>query len=88
MDTEFPPNPDQLIPFELLAIITDITKIISSNLDLDSLIEDSVELIRNKFNYCHIHLYLVDEAENWAVLRVGTGVIGNLMLEQGYNKNR
>ena len=52
----------------------------SSILDVDELIRNTVELIRERFNLYYVGLFLVDEAQEYAVLRAGTGEAGRAML--------
>jgi GAF domain-containing protein len=53
-------------------------------LDVDELINTSVNLIRDQFGFYYVGLFLVDEAKEWAVLRAGTGEAGQLQLAQGH----
>ena len=60
-------------------------------LDADELEQQVVELIRQRFDYYYVGLFLVDEsgewtgeADRWAVLRAGTGEVGRTMLAGGH----
>ncbi len=56
----------------------------SSMLDPDRLIEQSVNLIKQQFDLYYVGLFLVDEQNQYAVLRAGTGEAGRQMLAQGH----
>ncbi len=54
----------------------------------ERLIQQVIELIRERFDLYYVGLYLVDETdsqseERWAVLQAGTGEAGKALLEQG-----
>jgi signal transduction histidine kinase len=64
-----------------------ISEAVSSILEPDELERQVVELIRQRFDYYYVGLFLVDESSElgrWAVLRAGTGEAGRHMLEQGH----
>lgn len=54
----------------------------ASILEADRLIQQVVELIRDRFDLYYTGLFLVDEAGEWAVLEAGTGEAGRKMLAQ------
>jgi GAF domain-containing protein len=56
----------------------------TSILEIDRLIQQVVELIRERFNLYYVGLFLIDEAGEWAVLRAGTGEAGQAMLARGH----
>lgn len=55
-----------------------------SILEVDRLIQQTVELIRERFGLYYVGLFLVDRAKEWAVLRSGTGEAGRAMLARGH----
>jgi GAF domain-containing protein/HAMP domain-containing protein len=57
---------------------------VSSILDADQLIQQVVELIRDRFGLYYVGLFLADEANEWAVLQAGTGEAGRAMLARGH----
>jgi GAF domain-containing protein len=67
---------------ERLQAAAEISRAASSILDVDELINTSVNLIRDRFNFDYIGLFLVDEAKEWAVLQAGTGEAGRIQLER------
>lgn len=52
--------------------------------DVNSLINDTIELIRDQFGFYHAGLFLVDENREYAVLKAATGEIGQRMLERNH----
>jgi len=56
----------------------------TSILDLDILVTTAVELIRERFDFYYVGLFLTDENNQWAILRAGTGEAGLEMLRRGH----
>jgi GAF domain-containing protein len=56
----------------------------TSILEIERLIQQVVELIRERFDLYYVGLFLTDEAGEWAVLRAGTGEAGQAMLLRGH----
>ncbi|MFP4394493.1 MAG: GAF domain-containing protein [Anaerolineales bacterium] len=50
-----------------------IARYISSILDLDELLEQVAELIKQRYGYNYVAIYLLDEAKAYLVLRAGAG---------------
>jgi len=67
-----------------LQTAAEISRAASSILDPDELIQQAVDLIRERFDLYYAGLFLADQAGEWAVLRAGTGEAGRRMLEQGH----
>lgn len=61
-----------------------VSRAVSSILDMDQLVKESVNLIRNRFDFYYVGLFLVDEDGKFAVLCAGTGEAGQTMLESGH----
>ncbi|MBN1876231.1 MAG: GAF domain-containing protein [Anaerolineae bacterium] len=57
----------------------------ASILDVEQLIYQVVELIRERFDLYYVGLFLVDKTDTWAILRAGTGAAGKAMLERGHH---
>jgi len=53
-------------------------------LDINELLNTSVNLIRDRFGHYYVGLFLVDAIRKFAVLRAGTGEAGRAMLEEGH----
>ena len=66
----------------LLQTAAEVSRAASSILDLNELIDRSVNLIRDKFNFYYVGLFLIEEG--WAVLRAGTGEAGRIQLVKGH----
>ena len=69
----------------------EVSRAASSILEMDELIGQVVELIRERFDLYYVGLFLVDESGEWtgepgrwAVLRAGTGEAGRIMMERGH----
>ena len=56
----------------------------TSILEVDRLIAQVVELIRERFDLYYVGLFLLDEAGEWAILQAGTGEAGRAMLSRGH----
>ncbi len=56
----------------------------ASILDIQRLLSETAELIRERFNLYYVGIFLLDETGRWAVLRAGTGEAGRKMLEMGH----
>jgi PAS domain S-box-containing protein len=67
---------------ERLQTAAEVSRAASSILDIGQLTETSVNLIRDQFNFYYVGLFLVDEADEWAVLKAGTGEAGRIQLER------
>ena len=63
-----------------LAATAQVGRAVAVILETDQLIQDVVELIRVQFGLYYVGLFLLDEAEEWAVLQAGTGDAGRAML--------
>ncbi len=68
----------------LLQTAAEVSKSASTILDPDELIERTVNLIRERFDFYYVGLFLVDAAGEYAVLRAGTGEAGRQMSVAGH----
>jgi PAS domain S-box-containing protein len=64
---------------EYLATATDVGRLITSTLDLDTLFSRTVDLIKSRFNYYFVSIFTVDSSGYNAVFREGTGLVGEEM---------
>lgn len=69
---------------ERLQTAAEVSRAASSILDASQLIETSVNLIRNQFDFYYVGLFLVDDDREWAVLRAGTGEAGRIQLKNNH----
>ncbi len=67
-----------------LTTAAEVSRAASSILDPARLLPEVVNLIRDRFNFYYVGLFLLDESEEYAVLRAGTGEAGHQMLEMGH----
>ncbi len=74
-----------------LQTAADISRVASSTLNPDELLQRVVNLVRDRFDLYYVGILLVDhsgewtgEPGRWAVLRAGTGAAGRQMLAQGH----
>ncbi len=69
------------VEFETIAEVAREITIIH---DLDTLLNVSADLIRQRFKYYHVGIFLVDERSEYAILRAASSVSASQLLEQGY----
>ncbi len=67
-----------------LATAAEVSRTATSVLDPDELVRQAVNLIRDRFGFYYVGLFLLDETKRWAVLRAGTGEPGRQMLEASH----
>jgi len=63
-----------------LQIAAEVSRTISAVLDPDQLINQVVEMIRDRFDLYYVGLFMVDELGEWADLRAGTGEAGQIQV--------
>jgi GAF domain-containing protein/HAMP domain-containing protein len=67
-----------------LEAAAEVSRATTSVLDPEALQRQVVDLIREQFGLYYVGLFLLDEADEYAVLRAGTGEFGRVMLERGH----
>lgn len=67
-----------------LQTAAEVSRAVTSILDINVLLPNVVELIRSHFDYYYVGIFLVDEAREWAMLRAATGEVGAQMLREGH----
>jgi GAF domain-containing protein len=67
-----------------LQTAADISRDVSGSLIVDELLEKSVNLIRDQFNYYHAAIFLVDKTGEFASIREASGDIGAKMKATGH----
>jgi GAF domain-containing protein/HAMP domain-containing protein len=67
-----------------LQTAAEVSRAATSVLDPDQLMRQTVNLIRDRFGFYYVALFLLDETKRWAVLRAGTGEPGRQMLEASH----
>jgi len=66
------------------ATIAEVTRDITVVRDLDTLLNVAANLIRERFNYYHVGVFLIDNRGEFAILRAASGAAAQEMLEQNY----
>jgi PAS domain S-box-containing protein len=67
-----------------LQTAADVARAATSILDINELLPNVVELIRDHFDYYYVGMFLMDASSEWAVLRAATGEMGIKMIENGH----
>lgn len=65
---------------DLLEASATIGQVMARLLDLEELMNRAVEIIRDRFGFYHVQIFLIDEAREYAVLRASTGEVGQQLL--------
>ena len=68
----------------LLSASADIGNDVSQMLDLNVLLDRAVEVIRDRFAFYHVSVFLTDDDEKYAMLTASTGDVGERMLSRGH----
>ncbi len=68
----------------LLQTAAEVSRAASSLLDLEALLSQVTELIRERFDMYYTGIFLLDASGQWAVLAAGTGEAGKAMRESHY----
>jgi len=68
----------------LLQATSDVGQITTKLLDLDELFEQAVDLIRDRFAYYHVQVFLVDGQREYAELVASTGQVGRQLIQRGH----
>jgi GAF domain-containing protein/HAMP domain-containing protein len=67
-----------------LATAAEVGRAAASILQMDTLVRQLVELVRDRFDLYYVGLFLLDSAGEYAVLEAGTGDPGRIMKEGGH----
>ena len=67
---------------EQLKSVAEVGKSVSQLVNLDDILSSTVDLIRDRFGFYHVSIFLLDEAREWAVVRASTGDVGKIMVER------
>jgi GAF domain-containing protein/HAMP domain-containing protein len=69
---------------EQLAAINQVAQVATSVLDVNELLARAVNLIRDRFSFYHVSIFMLDPSGEYAVVRESTGEIGKLLKQQGH----
>lgn len=69
---------------QLLGASAKVGRSITSILDMDALLNTTVDVICDEFGFYYAGVFLVDETNEWAVLRAGRGEAGAAMIAAGH----
>jgi GAF domain-containing protein/HAMP domain-containing protein len=67
-----------------LEAASSVGAMVTSILDQERLIRQVAEQIREQFDFYFVGLFLVEPGSDWAILRAGTGDVGQQMMERGH----
>jgi PAS domain S-box-containing protein len=63
---------------------SEIARDTTTELNVDEILNKSVNLIRDRFGFYHASIFLLDPLKEFAVLRESTGEVGRMMKERGH----
>lgn len=69
---------------EQLAAINQVAQVATSVLDVNELLTRAVNLIRDRFSFYHVSIFMVDPSGEYVVVRESTGEIGKLLKQQAH----
>ncbi len=68
-----------------LETVARVSAAAATNLNMDVLLQEMVDLTKESFNLYHAHVYLLDDVTNRLVLAAGAGDAGRQMKEKGHS---
>jgi len=68
---------------EALSSVAEVATVASATLETDKLLQQVVDLAKERFNFYHAHIYLLNEAGDTLVLASGAGEPGRQMVAEG-----
>lgn len=71
-----------------LETVAQVGTIVSTTLEVESLLQTVVDLTKSSFNLYHAHVYLLDESQQNLILTAGAGDVGRQLVGEGWNISR
>ncbi len=68
-----------------LEIVAALGSQLSEILDFDQLLTEMVNQVKDKFNYYHAHVYIIDQQRKTLLMTAGAGEVGAQMKAQGHS---
>lgn len=68
---------------QALSSVAEVSTAASTILDTDKLLQQVVELAKERFNFYHAHIYLLNAAGDTLILASGAGEVGRRMVAEG-----
>ena len=68
-----------------LRTAAEISTQLTAILNIEQLLYDLVTLLQRRFNLYHVHVYLLNEAGDDLIMRVGSGEVGRLLRQRGHH---
>lgn len=62
----------------------EISRTISAELDPDKIFQQVVDLIKERFGLYYVGVFMLDDSQQFAILRVGSGEEGQKMMQEGH----
>lgn len=66
----------------LLQLSAEVSQLTAQSLDLDILLENTVKLIRDRFGFFYVAIYLLDKSGKKLVLKEATGTVGEQLMKE------
>ncbi|MCB0190318.1 MAG: GAF domain-containing protein [Anaerolineae bacterium] len=70
---------------EQIETLVTVSQQLTSILDLNELVQQVVTVIKEKFDYYHVHIYLLDQQEKTLIMTAGYGQAGAEMKARGHS---
>src|SRR6185436_6709936 len=67
-----------------LAAINQVAQVATSVLDVNELLTRAVNLIRDRFSFYHVSIFMLDPSGEYVVVRESTGEIGKILKQQAH----
>lgn len=68
----------------LLQAGADVSQMMAQVVEQDDLLTRAAEIIRDRFGYYHVQIFLLDAEQRYAYLQASTGELGERLLERGH----